>query len=206
MSAYRRDRDFTELFVADIRSIVGPRLMVSANHERDCREATDFLVLIARDVRIAARMRRHKALRGGAVYAEKYPWDITMRAKRDTGAETELSKIAKGFGDWMFYGHATPDEKGVARWMIVDLHVWRSWWECQRLCPELSISRKTAWGMRPNIGASGKPDGTHLAWFNAASFSPYAFGGLLIDASHPIPNGRFPYGTRPTSTGMDVRS
>ncbi len=39
-------------------------------------------------------------------YAARYPHQFTIRAKLPTGAETELSKIVNGHGDWMFYGYA----------------------------------------------------------------------------------------------------
>ena len=64
--------------------------------EIDQKQAADLMVLTAGNVKIACRLRR----RG---YVEKYRYEFTIRALRDSGAETELSKITNGWGDWMFY-------------------------------------------------------------------------------------------------------
>lgn len=94
---YREDRSWSDQFIPSIKQIVGPYLLVPASFELDAKEATDLLVFKARDIRIAARMR-------SAEYAERYPFDFTLRSSRDSGSETELSKIVAGWGDWLFYG------------------------------------------------------------------------------------------------------
>jgi hypothetical protein len=197
MSPYKRDREWSEQFIPSIKHIVGPRLLVAADHRRDTRQATDLLIFTARDMRIAARVRRPG-------YAERYPWDFTIRAKRDSGAETELSKIAKDFGDWMFYGHAA-ESGDLCRWMIVSLHVWRWFWRVKDLRhhPDSRPGvRRVKWSMRTNKRPDGRPDGTHLACFNAATFAPY-FRGLVIASSHALPEPS--YGAHPTTAGMDRR-
>lgn len=118
MSKYQSDRSWSDHFIPAIKRIVGPYLLESAPIEEDCKRATDLIILAARDKRIACRMRRPG-------YAEKYPFDFTVRSERDSGAETELSKLVNGYGDWMFYGHATPDGD-VGRWMLINLHSWRA--------------------------------------------------------------------------------
>jgi hypothetical protein len=120
MSKYKNDRAWSDEYIPTIKRIVGPYLLEPAPIEEDCKRATDLIILAARDKRIACRMRRPG-------YAEKYPYDFTVRSERDSGAETELSKLVNGYGDWMFYGHAAPIGAGrISRWMLIDLHSWRA--------------------------------------------------------------------------------
>ena len=58
-------------------------------------------------------------------YLARYPWDITIRSKLDSGVKTEFNKIVEGWGDWLFYGHAARDASTVEYWMLIDLAVWR---------------------------------------------------------------------------------
>lgn len=114
------DFDWQMRFLPTIRNIVGPLLLEPAPPELDMSEATDMLVLRARDMRIACRIRRHG-------YAEKYGWQFTLRSRRDSGAITELEKIKNGWGDWLFYGHEFyPGKVSILRWFVIDLSAWRS--------------------------------------------------------------------------------
>lgn len=161
MGCYREDRQWSDQFIPVIKRLVGPHLLEPASFELDATEATDLLVFTARDMRIAARVRREG-------YAERYPWEFTIRSRRDSGAETEMSKIINGWGDWLFYGHAAGSN--IARWMIVDLHVFRA----------ALIRRQKGC---PQFGDKANGDGTFFTWFNALTFpsSP----PILIAASHP---------------------
>jgi len=118
MSAYSIDRQWSDRFIPDIRAKVGPHLLQPSPFEIDAKQAADLIVLHARDMRIAARVRRPG-------YAERYPFDFTIRSHRESGATTELAKLIDGFGDWMFYGHADRQAPTVTTWMLIDLHVWR---------------------------------------------------------------------------------
>jgi hypothetical protein len=180
MSAYKRDREWSEQFIPSIKRIVGPRLLVAADHRRDTRQATDLLIFTARDMRIAARVRRPG-------YAEKYPWQFTIRSKRDTETRTELAKVCAGFGDWMFYGHADKSEHDLERWFLIDLHEWRFWRE-KRLAGFQDPTR---------CGTGRNSDGTYFAWYDLSSL-PRNHCRMVLGASHPVP---FRYGTRPTVTG-----
>lgn len=57
----------------------------------DTRHATDLPMLDGRDMRIAARVRRHG-------YAGRYPYDFTIRSRLPSGNPTELAKIVKVTG------------------------------------------------------------------------------------------------------------
>lgn len=113
---FQWDFDWQLQYLDEIKGIVGPLLLQQASIERDQNEATDLLVLKARDMRIACRVRR-------SGFAERYPWDITFRSYRPTGARTEYQKVFEdGWADWFFYGHAMDGQIiGLSRWLLVDL-------------------------------------------------------------------------------------
>lgn len=142
------DWRWADRFIPQIKTIVGPRLLVPAPLETDRHEAADLVVLKARDLTIAARVRRPGYLR--------YQNQFTIRCQRDNGAKTELQKITEGWGDWLFYGHANEEEDTLAFWWLLDLAAWRA----HLIRDRGSIIR----GQMPN------GDGTHFAWFDVMSF------------------------------------
>lgn len=152
MANYSSDRRWSDRFIPSIKYIVGPYLLVESDFEVDAHQAADLVVMRARDMMIAARVRRPG-------YADRYPFEFTIRAMRDNGVKTELSKITEGWGDWLFYGHAANDTGAISRWYLVDLHAWRAHMIRNRNC----IKR----GIKPN------GDGTHFAWFDLRSFPSY---------------------------------
>lgn len=114
MSDYLANREWSDKYIPAIRNIVGPHLLCESSLEVDRNQAADLVVLKARDITIACRMRRPG-------YATRYPYDITIRSRLPSGAKTEISKIFDGWADWMFYGHATKDSTTIERWLLVDL-------------------------------------------------------------------------------------
>lgn len=168
MSAYQKDRAWSDRFIPQIKTIIGPLLLEPSDLQRDAIEATDLMVLVARDMRIAARVRRHG-------FADRYPWEFTIRARRDSGAETELSKIVNGWGDWLFYGHADEGDGYVDRWMLVDLHAFRA-----------GLIREAMNGTTIRCGTKPNGDGTYFKWFDALSFPSRP--PLLVATSHDVPN------------------
>lgn len=160
---YEKNRLWSDRFIPQIKTIVGPLLLEPANFIRDATEATDLIVLTARDMRIAARVRRPG-------YADRYPFEFTIRAKLDSGSETELSKIVNGWGDWLFYGHACQQEKNIERWMVVNLHALRA---------GLIRSRKNI-----RFGNKDNGDGSHFKWFDVRSFPPEP--PILVASGGPL--------------------
>jgi hypothetical protein len=145
LNAYTADRAFSDRFLPAICAAVGPRLLVPAPFELDCKQATDLVVLTARNMAIAARVRKW-------YYSHGYPCQFTIRAHRDSGAETELSKIVAGFGDWLFYGFSNKagDGSGFALWYIIDLHVFRAF--------------------REGVPMTANGDGTHFCAYDIGKF------------------------------------
>ncbi|MGH8773468.1 MAG: hypothetical protein ACREV2_20180 [Burkholderiales bacterium] len=120
MGDYRSDRCFADRFIPEMKRIIGPYLLCEATFEVDTERASDLVVLKARDMAIACRVRRPG-------YAERYPWDFTLRAHRDSGTKTELEKIQDGWADWMFYAHAKDGETPIfAQWFLLDLNAFRA--------------------------------------------------------------------------------
>jgi hypothetical protein len=150
MGSYEKDRTWSDQFLPQVRLIVGPLLLMPSDDIKDMREATDLIVLHAKDMRIAVRLRRQG-------YAGKYPGEFTIRYSRDSGADTELKKIVEGWGDWFFYGHTENDL--IVEWVLIDLHKLRA-----------VFIRKPDVLRNPDNIISGKRsnnDGTHFIFFNA---------------------------------------
>jgi hypothetical protein len=165
-SDVRKDFEWQSSFCPSIKRIVGPHLLEPSPLELDLHEATDLLVLRARDMRIGCRIRR-------AGYAERYPWDFTLRSLRDSGATTELAKIVDGWGDWFFYGHEERfafEDWAIDRWFLIDLHAWRA-----------QVIRK-----RININAHiPNGDGTFFVAFDLREFDESP--PICVASSHKVP-------------------
>jgi len=72
----------------------------------DTTQATDLISGAIGPVAFAARLRRPGVFWGRSFNSPTH-WGLqfTIRSWRDTGTETELAKLRKGFGDWFLYGH-----------------------------------------------------------------------------------------------------
>ena len=162
--SYEQDRSWSDQFIPHMRSIIGPHLLVPSSVEVDTKQAADLVVLRARDMTIACRVRRHG-------YSDRDPFEFPVRSARDSGARTELEKLTDGWGDWMFYGHAAAHGPRIERWMLIDLSAWRA--ALIRDKDQIRFTKKS------------NGDGTHFVGFDVRSFP--SGGGrrpLLIAASH----------------------
>jgi hypothetical protein len=164
--SYEQDRSWSDQFIPCMKRIIGPRLLEPSSVEVDTKQAADLVVFRARDVTIACRVRRHG-------YADRYPFEFTVRSARDSGARTELEKLTDGWGDWMFYGHAAASGPTITRWWLLDLSAWRSALIRDR---DRIVMHKQSNG-----------DGTHFVAFDVRSFAhnPWC-KPLVIAASHPL--------------------
>lgn len=159
---YAHNRLWSDNFIPQIKSIVGPCLLDVTPDEIDMHQAADLMVFTARDMRIAARIRRPG-------FADRYRYEFTIRAKLDSGFETELSKIVNGWGDWFFYGHADAAEKSIELWWLIDLHAVRAAW------------------IRRQYRSKGKDngDGTHFKAFDLRSFPDHP--PILVASKEALP-------------------
>jgi hypothetical protein len=150
--SWQSDKAWSDKFIPMICKIVGPHLLVPAPFQRDANEASDLIVLIARDLTLACRVRRH----GFSRYFNQF----TIRSGRASGTKTEFDKIAEGWGDWMFYGHANEVENGFDCWNLLDLRAWR----CHLI---RKATRKT---VSNYCGETSNGDGTSFMWFDINGF------------------------------------
>jgi hypothetical protein len=170
MSGFRSDFGWQVRFAPSIKAIVGPLLMTTADEIIDQKEATDFLVFDARDKRIAARVRRQNVFQH-----PEWRYQFTVRTRRDSGAETEYSKIVKGFADWMFYGHAIDDDGDlIGKWMLIDLDHFRA---------HLIIKESRA-ALRGRWQDVNNGDGTYFRAFDVRAFPSNP--AVLVQSNFPI--------------------
>ncbi|MDA8746640.1 hypothetical protein N9M66_00330 [Litoreibacter sp.] len=152
MNCYPTNRNWSDRFLPEIKRIVGTHLLETAPDPEDMFNATDLMMLDARDMRIAARVRRPG-------YAQRYPNQFTIRSRVASGAQTELSKIVNGKGDWMFYGHSNAAQDRIEHWSLIDLRAFRA---------GLIRQAQNGWPIR--MGDMANPDGTGFKWFDVRSF------------------------------------
>lgn len=95
------------------------RVLDMSGTRDDLKLATDVIVMSTDRGRIAVRIRRNR-------YYGKWR-DLTLRARRRSGTETELAKIKAGACDWYLYGwsdgNVPEDTRGnLIDWLLVDLN------------------------------------------------------------------------------------
>ena len=166
MSSYNENRTWSDKYIPAICKIVGPYLLTPSDFRKDTTQATDLLVLDARDMRIAARVRRKSK------YYNQYKYEFTLRSRVKSGATTELEKVVNGLGDWLFYGFAGDDGIEIDDWWLIDLAAFRAAL-IRRNDHKLLIDHRV------------NKDGTEFHAFDLRSFpkSP----SILIGSSHVLP-------------------
>lgn len=147
---YDLNRRWSDRFLPEVKRLIGGYLIEAAPDPYDHFRATDLMMLEARDMRVAARVRRPG-------YAQRYPYQFTIRSQVSSGAQTELSKIVNGNGDWMFYGHSNAAQTGLESWKLIDLRAFRA-----------GLIRKGSSGL--SWGKKSNADGTQFTWFDVRSF------------------------------------
>ena len=120
MSDWGKEKQWSDRFLPEIKSILGVYLIGEPPIEDDKHRNTDLIVLKMEAVRIGCRVRRAK-------YAGRYGGEFTIRCAIPNGGRTELSKIIEGWGDYFFYGFATEDENSLSLWTLADMNVFRLW-------------------------------------------------------------------------------
>jgi len=120
MSTWQNDKRWSDLFLPEIKQILGSYLIGEPPQEEDAERNTDLIVLRMEAVRIGCRVRKHE-------YLARYPDEFTIREGRPSGIKTELTKIIEGWGDYFFYGFSNQTETELDAWMLGDLRVFRVW-------------------------------------------------------------------------------
>lgn len=151
-SRYQSARAFSDRYIPTIQKIVGQHLLKPASFELDADEATDLIVMTARDIRIAARVRND-------TYLDRYGYEFTIRSKVRSGVDTELDKVRRGMAQWMFYGFGAPDSDQIPHWWLIDLNAFCS-----------ALSGMGLGGPRVQYGVQRNKDGSEFHWFDLRSF------------------------------------
>lgn len=147
IAAVKINKAWSDKFIVKLQMVAGCLITAPAPLKEDAIRNTDLIVLSARNVRIACRVRRHK-------YYLSNPFDFTIRSSLDSGSETELSKILAGWGDYLIYAFSNVAETNLEAWRIIDLACFR------HLYPQL----------KKQTISNG--DGTHFAAFDVRNMPP----------------------------------
>lgn len=133
MPDWESDKRWSDIFIPEIKSILGLYLINEAPIEEDAKRNTDLMELSLDGVRIGCRIRRFNAY-------GKYGDEFTIRRSRPSGQKTEFEKIVKeGWGDYFFYGFSNEEEKNLLAWTLARLDIFRAYilkyWKSHRKFP-----------------------------------------------------------------------
>ena len=117
MGDYGSQRKWSDQYLEKIKIIVGPYMLETADFVMDTTMATDLVLVNHGKLNLACRVRTPG-------YYEKYPFDVTVRARVKNGGPTEMHKLIAGCGDWAFYGHVNKQDE-IFAWWLYDLDIWR---------------------------------------------------------------------------------
>jgi hypothetical protein len=111
---YETDRRWADKYMPEIKQIVADAarlrtkiVVTPADVHIDNKQATDLITgVVANKLAFASRLRRPGVFWGRNFNSPTH-WGLqfTIRSRRDSGVETELAKILKGFADLYLYGH-----------------------------------------------------------------------------------------------------
>jgi len=116
--SYQSNREWSDKYLGQIKTIIGPHLLEESSFEIDTQQATDLVMINGKTKDIACRVRKPG-------YFDKYKYEFTIRSSNKYGNNTEFLKIIKGFADWAFYGHVDNSNK-IHSWYLINLDVFRS--------------------------------------------------------------------------------
>jgi len=122
MNGWKADKKASDIYIPEIKTILGLYLIGEPPVEEDQERNTDLMILKMEAVRIGCRVRKES-------YLEYYSDEFTIRAGRPSGNKTELTKIIEGWGDYFFYGFG--DGFNLIAWTLADLNVFRLWFNRQ---------------------------------------------------------------------------
>ena len=180
MGAYQEDRAWADQYEPELKKVVGSLLPMTASFRLDVEQSTDLIVYKVKHGpragqpvgAIGARLRRP-----GNFWCRSFNsrvwWGVqfTIRSHRSSGAETEYSKIMKGFGDWFVYGHI--EQTVLRHWMVLDLEVFR---DCER-------KHRTSYKSQDN------KDGTYFRAYDVTTLPSAVFIGVSETIKQAIDQG-----------------
>lgn len=161
---WKRDKGWSDQFLTEIKSILGRHLISEPPIEEDQERNTDLMVLRLDAVRIGCRIRREKWM--------QYSGEFTIREGRPSGVKTELEKIVRGWGNYLFYGFGS-DDGHLLRWKLADLNEFRV--TVQR---HMHANQGQLPGMKQRNG-----DGS--SWFRAYQWADFP-DEMIVAESHEV--------------------
>lgn len=120
MSEWVDDKKTSDVYLNEIKQILGLHLISEPPIEEDQQRNTDLAILKLDSIRVACRVRTN-----GYLNKHNYKNEFTIRAGRSSGIETELTKVIQGWGDYMFYGFGDEEGEKLAHWHLFDLNIFR---------------------------------------------------------------------------------
>ena len=117
---YEKDRAWSDMFIPEIKQILGEFLIKEAPIVEDMMHNTDLIVFELGTVRIACRIRKYS-------FCQNYGDQFTLRYSRPNDKETEFQKMLNGYGDYFFYGFSNSKEDKLYKWIIGDLNKLRTY-------------------------------------------------------------------------------
>jgi hypothetical protein len=130
VTSYEEDRAWADKFLPHQKEIAEKAIRVeTAPIEEDLRRNTDLILRTAvpiknREIRISARVRRHQ-------YVARFRDEFTIRLDRPSGADTEMVKMQRGYGDFVIYGfESEPDSDRLFPWFIGNTELLRDYVNC----------------------------------------------------------------------------
>ena len=125
MNTYNKQREWADGFhnqvIGELKSIFDTQQVEISTFEQDTKQACDYVV--GKHIHISARLRDD-------FYRQRYPNDFTIRSRTKYNGESELSKILKGHGTYMFYGFINKGGYGIHSYKLIDLSIFRRAFEC----------------------------------------------------------------------------
>lgn len=170
MSGWEEDKGKSDVYLDEIKQILGLHLIGEPPIEEDQERNTDLMVVKMEAVRIACRVRNHS-------YLSAYHHEFTIRSSRPSGTKTEFQKIFDGWGDYMFYGFG--EGKILTHWNLFDLDVFRK--HVKEAVSEEVINNDQSSGFLPFV-ISDFPEKLIIA--NKNFFTTPVLQGMI--SGHPV--------------------
>lgn len=120
-----KDRAYFEKYTPEIQTILAPYFITKPLMSADYHENADLMTTPAT---IAVRTR-------GAKHFPASRHVFTLRSWRESGHETELSKILQGWGSHIFYSFENNAGEHLIAWLLGDLNVFRAWYRNAKTVP-----------------------------------------------------------------------
>jgi len=123
MNNYNKQRHWSDQFLPQVKKVLscGRADVNITPFIVDVKQAADLVIEPDTNYNesdyVAVRLRKSK-------FADKYPYEFTVRYQYTAGHKTEYGKIMEGYANIMFYGFIIGNS--IARWIILDMDCFRA--------------------------------------------------------------------------------